>query len=166
MMFDPHNEGDNDMNKVYLAARYSRRLELCGYRAQLESIGFVVTSRWLNGAHQIDHDGKPIGDHGEKLFEEGTCESADAMRARFVTEDVTDVKRADIVIAFTEEPRSGHSRGGRHVELGLAIAWNKDIYVVGPCENLFCYLPQISVVTWESFLRDYAHLYISRVATV
>lgn len=43
---------------VYLAARYSRRLELCGYRAQLAEHGIEVPARWLNGSHQLDNDGK------------------------------------------------------------------------------------------------------------
>ena len=38
--------------KIYLAARYSRREELCGYRSELEAIGHTVTSRWLNGKPQ------------------------------------------------------------------------------------------------------------------
>jgi len=46
--------------KIYLASRYSRREELCGYRTQLESMGVEVTSRWLNGAHQISDTGVPI----------------------------------------------------------------------------------------------------------
>lgn len=146
--------------KIYLAARYSRRIELCQYKAELEAMGHLITSRWLNGSHQIDHDGQPIGEHGEKLFEEGEGESADAMRRRFVTEDVADVQRADIMIAFTEAPRSGHSRGGRHVELGLAIAWEKAIFIVGPFENLFCYLPQITQrLDWESVKYLVQHHY-------
>lgn len=141
------------MNKIYLASRYSRREELCSYRSVLENNGYSVTSRWLNGKHQIDRDGKPIGEDGEKLFEEGSGETADDMRRRFVTEDVADVYAADTLIAFTEEPRSGHSRGGRHVELGLAIARGKRVFVIGQRENLFCYLPEIEhFETWDEFL--------------
>lgn len=35
--------------KVYLAARYSRREELCRYREELTALGYVVQARWLNG---------------------------------------------------------------------------------------------------------------------
>jgi hypothetical protein len=34
--------------RYHLAARYARRVELCGYREQLLSIGDTVTSRWLD----------------------------------------------------------------------------------------------------------------------
>lgn len=130
------------MKIVYLASRYSRKQEMHSYRSQLECVGLRVNSRWLNGPHQISDDGKPIGDTGELLVEEGGAE-AENLRTKLVQDDVQDVKEADTLIAFTEPPRSGHSRGGRHVELGMAIGMGKQVVVVGPRENLFTYLPGI-----------------------
>lgn len=129
--------------QIYLAARYSRRLELCDYKVALEDDGHVITSTWLNGSHQIDDHGTPIGDAGEALVESGDDASAEALRRRFAIEDLADVRRSDFIVAFTEKPRSEHSRGGRHVELGAAIAWGMPIVIIGPRENLFCWLPQI-----------------------
>lgn len=133
--------------KIYLASRYSRRLELVEYRRELESEGHTVTSRWLNGGHQISDKGVPIGEHGEKLVEGdggAATEEANALRAHFVKEDTADVYAADCVISFTEAPRSGiGNRGGRHVEFGMAIAWAKRVIVVGHRENLFHWLPQV-----------------------
>ena len=34
----------------------------------------------------------------------------------YTTDDFRDVSMCDLLIAFTEPPRSNHSRGGRHVE--------------------------------------------------
>lgn len=118
--------------KIYLAARYSRREELCGYRSQLEAIGHKVTSRWLNGNHQIDDAGLSV----EAKREE---------RERFAREDFFDVLSADMLIAFTEPARSTNSRGGRHVELGIALGAMKRVCIVGPRENVFCCLPEIAV---------------------
>lgn len=121
--------------KIYLASRYSRREELCGYREQLEAKGHIVTSRWLNGNHQLDKHGIPIGEHGEKLVEGDTPESSDAanlLRAHFVSEDTADVVDSELVISFTEPPRSAlGNRGGRHVEFGMAVALKKRLFVVG-----------------------------------
>lgn len=132
--------------KIYLAARYSRRLELCGYRDQVQDLGHVVTSRWLNGGHQIDREGRPIGDAGELLVE-GDDGSADAraaeLRNRFAVEDFQDVVTSDMLIAFTEPPRSNASRGGRHVELGIALGLMKRVWVVGHRENIFCWLEDV-----------------------
>lgn len=126
--------------KIYLASRYSRREELCVYRAALQAIGHIITSRWLNGAHQIAPDGSPLNAEREKQFEDMSDPRGAALRQAFLQEDMADVECADLLIAFTEQPRAdGGSRGGRHVELGLALAWEKQIIVVGPRENLFCW---------------------------
>lgn len=143
--------------KIYLASRYSRREELCVYRKELETRGHVVTSRWLNGSHQISDKGVPIGDHGEKLVEGDSgadSREADELRQHFVTEDCADVKAADLIISFTEPPRSAlGNRGGRHVEFGMAVAWNKELIVVGYRENLFHYLPRVTFfATWTELI--------------
>jgi len=142
--------------KIYLASRYSRREELCVYRTALESAGHEVTSRWLNGAHQIAPDGTPLNAEREKQFEDMSDPRGAALRQSFLQEDMADVARAELVIAFTEQPRAdGGSRGGRHVELGLALAWQKQIFVVGPRENLFCWHPSIEQFNeWETALAE------------
>lgn len=84
--------------RIYLASRYSRREELCGYRSQLQAIGYDVQARWLNGEHQLDNAGTPIGDHGESLVESSlrsgeqlsekdASERAAALRTKFATDD-------------------------------------------------------------------------------
>jgi len=132
--------------RIYLAARYSRRLELCGYRDRLRVLGHNVQSRWLDGKHQISDVGVPIGDDGEALVEdadESTHTKCAALRSKFADDDLEDVSGADLLIAFTEPPRSGHSRGGRHVEFGIALGRQIPVIVVGHRENLFCWLKQV-----------------------
>lgn len=129
--------------KIYLASRYSRRYELIGVRAVLEKLGHSVTSRWLNGDHQISDTGLgPTSRLGD-----------DAERIRFACEDWEDVLAADWVISFTEEPRAINSRGGRHVEFGAAMALNKRCIIVGPRENVFHCLPAVEwAPNWMEFL--------------
>lgn len=132
--------------RIYLAARYSRRLELCGYREQLRSIGHTVDAVWLNGEHQISDHGTPIGESGEALVEGddgSTTGRAAALRQKFAREDYRDVIMSDLLIAFTEPPRSNASRGGRHVELGIALGTMKRVWIVGPRENIFCWLEDV-----------------------
>ncbi len=128
--------------RIYLAARYSRREELCRYRDQLRSMGHEVQARWLDGKHQVADDGTPIGDHGEALVEAGG-DAAAILRAKFAQDDYEDVADSDVVINFTEPSRSRVSRGGRHVEYGVALALNKIILVVGHRENIFHWLPRV-----------------------
>lgn len=150
--------------KIYLASRYSRREELCGYREQLQAEGHEVTSRWLNGKHQISDAGVPISDSGEALVEGDDGSSthcAAQLRQHFAAEDIEDVQAAECIVSFTEPPRSGHSRGGRHVEfgigLGLAMAGETPplLIVVGHRENLFHWLPCVAFyATWEEALSE------------
>ena len=96
--------------RIYLAARYSRREELCQYREQLRAMGHDVQARWLDGKHQISDKGTPIGDHGEALVEgvdDGSTQVSNIeLRAKFANDDFEDVCGSELVINFTEPPRS------------------------------------------------------------
>lgn len=128
--------------RIYLAARYSRRLELCGYRDQLHAMGHNVQACWLDGSHQISDDGS-------------ASERAAALRAKFARDDMNDVLDCQTLIAFTEPPRSNASRGGRHVELGIALGRLRRVMIVGPRENVFCWLPEVRQFdTWEECLAS------------
>lgn len=112
---------------IYLAARYGRREELAGYRKELEAEGFTVTSRWLDGGHDLPL-GAPLSEHAVRLAEE----------------DRLDLIRADTLIGFTEAPGvTGRNRGGRHVEFGYALGRRMRVAIVGPRENVFHYLPEV-----------------------
>lgn len=125
--------------KVYLASRYSRRTELCAYATELTEGGHIITSRWLNGDHQIDDEGLSV-------------QAAQNERERFAKEDWEDLLSADICISFTESPRSSNSRGGRHVEFGAALALGKRSIVIGPRENVFHCLPTVEIYSdWTDF---------------
>lgn len=138
---------------IYLAARYGRREELCGYREQLVAAGHVVTSRWLQGSHQIGPAGQPLTDDGEAAIEWGTSALAAELRQAFAWEDLLDVASADLLLAFTQEPYATPTRGGRWVEFGYALARGISLTIVGPRENLFCWLPVVRQYdTWEEAL--------------
>lgn len=119
--------------KIYLAARYTRMRELQGYRDILQGSGFTMVARWVNGEHEA-------------------YENDPHLRGRFAQEDLEDVERADWVINFTEEPRAHATRGGRHVEFGMAVALKKRLIVIGWRENVFHYLPQVEFYrSWQEF---------------
>lgn len=140
----------------YLAARYSRREELCAYKADLEARGHRVPARWLLGEHQV---------HGleaaRAVENDGPVPAAQAVL--FAEDDIEDLLGADVMVNFTEAPRHGATRGGRHVEYGVALGLRRagygrhQIYIVGPLENVFHALPEIDgrFDSWVGFL---AHL--------
>lgn len=113
--------------RIYLCSRYSRRDEMRAVREQLQQRGHEVTSRWL------DTD-------WERKDDSGSSAAPPEWREKYAAIDAVDVLSADCLVAFTEEPRSAvGSRGGRHVEFGIALAMNKRLIIVGPRENLFHY---------------------------
>lgn len=129
------------MEKIYLAARYSRHEEMRDYRSQLERWGYKVTSRWIDGGHQLSKE--ELGDEAEKK------------RSQFALEDFADLEDADTVINFTEEPRATNSRGGRHVEFGYALGLGYRVIVIGPRENVFHCLPCVGwYPTWDAFVHS------------
>ena len=108
------------MLKIYLAASWSRREEMRDVRVKLEGEGHVVTSRWLD-----EKEGEP---------------KAVAARA-----DLDDIDASDVLLAFTENADVGYQTGGRHVELGYALAKRIPVILVGLRENVFHHLGHIPV---------------------
>ncbi len=129
--------------RVYLAARNSRREELRGYARQLEELGWIVTSRWVWGNHVASN-------------EDLSSEVGQRRAANFAFEDWIDLAAAGLAIFFTEPPRSTTSRGGRHVEFGIALALGRAVWVVGPRENVFYCLPKKVRLfeRWEEALEE------------
>jgi hypothetical protein len=115
--------------RFYFASRFSQRFVLRQFRQQLEALGHIVTSRWLD------------------------ADSEDpAALALCAAEDLIDVVTSDTVVSFTEEPR-GNSRGARHCEFGIGLALNKQLIIVGGREHAFHHLPQVQCfASWADFL--------------
>jgi hypothetical protein len=147
------------MKRVYLAARYDRREEMVEYARIINQIdNYVVAAKWLSGAHQVAPNGLCLGDDGVALVE---CkdigiasEENAALREKFALDDWNDVIMCDIMMNFTEPPDSTSTRGGRHVEFGMALVLNKRPIVVGYKENIFHWLPQIEFYpTWQEAIK-------------
>jgi len=128
--------------KIYLSANFSRKAEILALVPDLEQLGHQVTSTWLTRAGsdllsyealELDPDLRPIA-------------------SNIAREDEIDVRRAQILVLFTEPARQ--SRGGKHVEMGIAIGTGKPVHVIGSWrENIFHY--QRNVMwhdTWTEFL--------------
>ena len=123
--------------KFYFSARYSRLPELQAYAQELEALGHVVTSRW-------------ISDENENFDLELLDPSNRNRATAHLSNSLGDLTTADAVICFTEQPRTA-TLGGRHVELGVAIAMDKRVFIIGPTENIFYILAEDS--QFDSFDR-------------
>jgi hypothetical protein len=110
--------------KVYFSARRSRRHELQTYARDLPA-PITLTSRWLHRA---------------------TTTTTNENLSVVAHEDFFDCLDADVQVSFTEFPKTP-TRGGRHVEFGLALGDGQRILLVGPYrEHAFHYFS--NTVEW------------------
>lgn len=120
--------------KIYIAAPYAVRDELRGYASELREMGHTITSSWLDATHEI----RP-----------GTLETApdlsDDYAFQHSVKDIGEVLSSDLVIlvtwptalAISGRADLGGNSGGRHVEVGVALAQDIDVVVWGEAENIF-----------------------------
>lgn len=106
-------------DKVYIAASYTNIVAAKRLGIKLAEEGFDILSYWhIDGNSPIDSD-----------YHSGSR----AIR------DYHSVERCDL---FIELIGDNGSKGGRHCELGLALAWGKKIMLVGePDDCIFTWLP-------------------------
>jgi hypothetical protein len=112
--------------RVYIASNYTRREEMQGYASQLREMGYTVNVRWITGEH-------------ENMENE-----------TIALEDRQDLYESDVCLNFTKDAENARRRGGRHVEMGMAIALEIHCVIIGPRENVFHWLPEVTQFdTWE-----------------
>jgi hypothetical protein len=125
--------------KVYLAARFGRQSELREIAEEIELAGGEVTSRWLTNTDALQHADL----------------SGTGRAAQLAMMDFADISRSQVCIAFTESRGGPSGRGGRHAELGIALALNLRVVVVGPREHVFHCLPGIEQYdSWDRARRE------------
>ena len=119
------------MQKLYLAASFSRKYEIAANREHFLSYGFEVVSSWLDEdvpattlAHQVD----------PKYSEE------------MAQVDIIEMDLADAMVFYSQGQGSRNVGGGRFFEMGYMYAQDKPIIVVGEREMIFQYIPTIHVV--------------------
>ena len=113
------------MARIYLSARWERQQELRAVRYALLGYGYEVPCRWLE---EVDD----VATNRER-----------AMAARHCIEDITE---CGLFVAFTEFARRPE-RGGRFVELGVALEQGCRVILCGPREeNIFHHLETVEQV--------------------
>lgn len=118
--------------RVYLAARFERQAEIRGYAEAFAKAGLVVTSRWLSWPHGLAVGNPDLAYEAAKM-------------------DRADVDKATACVFFLDNVLG---RGGKDWELGYAYAKGKGIYLVGPPQNVFHYLPVDGIFSSEYELLE------------
>ena len=113
---------------LYLAARYSRKAEILKHAEEFVAAGHTVSATWFDEPHD-----------GQTQLNEV---SEDLLKV-YAQRDLDEIRQADALVFYSESDQTMNRRGGRHVEFGYALALGKMIFVVGPHENIFHYLPNV-----------------------
>jgi len=109
--------------RFYIAARLKRVGEAKGLRVRLEDRGYQVTSSWLDRGYQPEETG-----------------FASVVLAREAADTgLQEVRDCNALILLSEKHSSARTvgGGGRHVEVGYALALSKTIAIIGERENVF-----------------------------
>lgn len=124
--------------KIYIAGHFPCRYRLRPFRDQLQAMGHLVVSSWLDTPDVFD---SISGDHGD---DQAIC-------SRTASRDMADIAKAQTLILDTiaEDPN-----GGREVEFGLAEGLPR--YIVGPYRNVFHRLASHRFNDWEECLAYFA----------
>jgi hypothetical protein len=110
---------------VYIAARYSRKVEVAELAMKINQLGAKVCTEWFLEIDDPDTDLDTVDD---ELLEN---------RAH---RDIKEMRCADICISLTEDPKTCWKRGGRHNEFGFCLALGLPLWIVGPRETIYHYL--------------------------
>ncbi len=112
--------------KLYLAARYSLKDVVAQAADYLTKHGHKIISDWHLETYPPDVKVQDV---------------PEAENQHFAVKDCIQIRHSDAMLFWAEHPDTPTVRGGRHVEFGIALALDKTIYVIGPKENIFHYLP-------------------------
>lgn len=118
--------------KIYLAAAWSRQLEIREVAAELNELaGVQVVSRWLYEP-TLPPD----------------AEDLNKFRQARASDDLEDVLNTEVLVRFTDRITTNRVlsslvSGARMFEMGYAYAQGKKIVAVGGHQPIFDYMPEI-----------------------
>ena len=116
------------MTTIYLASNWDSKPRMRALRDQIQLRGHTVLSSWLDD---------PTTDYV-------VDSPADARK------DLYEILEAELLICDTAE---ASTTGGREVEIGFAMGWERPFWIVGPARNIFHTLAARHFTNWVDALR-------------
>jgi nucleoside 2-deoxyribosyltransferase len=112
---------------IYLSGPYGRKEELHKIAKRIMAVtNWVVFSSWLKEDKQY------------KTMEDFSKPDSAVVAIR----DLDEVGSVDALAKF-EDTDTAKTHGGKHQEMGAALALGKDVIIVGNREGVFDYLPSV-----------------------
>lgn len=101
----------------YLAASFPRRSEALEIAKEItRETDAKCTARWIHNTYHT------YGNEGQDK--------------KYCQEDLDDVRKGGFLVLLTDGEKQ-QSKGGRHTELGIALAFSKPVIIIGPKEQVF-----------------------------
>lgn len=120
--------------KVYISGKWEARRWLRDWAGRVSTLGYDVTSSWLNEEGSRDLD----------LLEQQVTSGR----------GIREITASDLLILDTFDL---DEYGGREVEMGVALACHIPIVIVGPPRNIFHSLAIRRLSSWSAVLDFLAH---------
>lgn len=120
--------------RVYIAARFERRVAIRPWAARVWELGHEMLSTWLQETSRL------------------SALTTDEFFRKLAIKDLCEVYRADLLILETLEQSE---RGGKENEYGFALGGfqNKLLWIVGPYRSVFHHLADRRFDTWEECIE-------------
>lgn len=112
------------MDKIYIAASYPRKAEALDVAAKMKAMGYCVVSSWL-----YENEGY----HGEDI---------DVRMRASARRDLQEIQECDMLVSLVGDDQT---HGGRHSELGVALALGKIVIIIGAREQVFHWHSAVTV---------------------
>jgi len=119
-------ERGSELRKVYVAASFPRKQDAIDLAVRIKDAGFRVVSDWLYDSSDDDIYEESVGTLVDRAAWDEACNAAEM--------DFRQMCEVDMLVVLTGDKLT---RGGRHTEVGIALALNKPVFLFGPREQVF-----------------------------
>lgn len=120
--------------RIYVASFFNTRERLREPVKRIEKSGHIIYSKWLAEFRSAPDATTTTADY------------TDDELLGFALRDIAEIRLSDLLICDTADVTP---RGGREVEVGLAIGFGVPVWVVGPLRNVFHWTAERRFDSWE-----------------
>lgn len=127
--------------RIYIASFFNTRARLQEPVQTLKGRQHLIVSTWLKESREEKGPdaATQIADYSPKELQ------------GFAIRDIGEIMIADLLICDTVDVTP---RGGREVEIGVALGLGKPFWIVGPRRNVFHYVAEKQFDTWYNLLAE------------
>lgn len=140
------------MSSVYIAAPFAARDFAREVSDKIQAAGHTVTSKWVFSEREINSG--TIGTSEDSTDDVAQSHAVSDLSSVMVSDHVLHLTSAACAIYAPEVPQEWLHTGGRHVEMGFALANSVPVHILGEPENIFARTLATQHTSVEDFLAS------------